>query len=317
MGTQLKFIRYPISDSVSKESVVTIGNFDGIHKGHQALINQVTTFAKDNGLESIVVSMQPLASQYFAGKENIAILTPFKCKYSLIKNLQVDTFCVLNFNKALSEISAESFIQNILLNDLNAKHIVIGDDFKFGKNRQGDFNFLKSYCQTKNVSVANIDSVSDNSIRVSSSAIRTELSLSNFDTVKSYLGRRFSIAGKISRGQQIGRTLDFPTINIKLAKRVLPLKGIFCVKVMFETGDMHLGSASIGTRPTVNGKGIILEVHLLDFNKQVYGQNVEVFFYHKIRNEVKFEGLEELKRHIKQDVIKTRLFFKNKTINNT
>jgi riboflavin kinase/FMN adenylyltransferase len=317
MGAQLKFIRYPSIGSVSKNSVVTIGNFDGIHKGHQALINQVTNFAKENDLESIVVSMQPLASQYFAGKENVAILTPFKCKYALIKGLLVDTFCVLNFNKALSEISAESFIQNILLDGLMAKHIIVGDDFKFGKNRIGDYDFLKRYCQSKNVSVASIDSILDNSIRVSSSAIRNELSLGNFDRVKSYLGRRFSIAGKISRGQQIGRTLDFPTINIKLAKRVLPLKGIFCVKVKFKNGEIHLGSASLGTRPTVNGKGIILEVHLLDFNKQVYGQNVEVFFYHKIRNEVKFEGLEELKRHIKQDVIKTRLFFNNKTINNT
>ena len=299
--------------SVSKKSVLTIGNFDGVHKGHQALINQVTKFAKNNGLESIVVSMQPLATQYFAGKENIAILTPFKCKYELIKDLQVDTFCVLNFNKALSEISAEEFIQNILLDSLMAKHIIIGDDFKFGKNRQGDYQLLKNYCHTKNVSVASIDSISDKSIRVSSSAIRYELSQGNFDTVKSYLGRRFSIAGKISRGQQIGRTLDFPTINIKLTKRVLPLNGIFCVKVAFKNGEIHLGSASIGTRPTVNGKGIVLEVHLLDFNKQVYGQNVEVFFYHKIRNEVKFEGLEELKRHIKQDVIKTRLFFNSNT----
>jgi riboflavin kinase/FMN adenylyltransferase len=311
MGAELKFIRYPLSRSATKESVVTIGNFDGVHKGHQALINQVTSFAEENGLESIVVSMQPLASQYFAGKENVAILTPFKCKYALIKNLKIDTFCVLNFNKALSELSAESFIQNILLNGLMANHIIVGDDFKFGKNRTGDYQLLKKYCQTKNVSVASIDSISDNSIRISSSAIRKELSLGNFDTVKSYLGRRFSIAGKISKGQQIGRTLDFPTINIKLAKRVLPLKGIFCVKVAFKNGETHLGSASIGTRPTVNGKGIILEVYLLDFNKQVYGENVEVFFYHKIRNEVKFEGLEELKRHIKQDVIKTRLFFDN------
>ena len=133
MGAQLKFIRYPLSGSLSKKSVVTIGNFDGIHKGHQALINQVTNFAKENGLESIVVSMQPLASQYFAGKDNVAILTPFKCKYGLIKDLGVNTFCLLNFNKTLSEISAENFIQNILLDGLKAQHIIVGDDFKFGK----------------------------------------------------------------------------------------------------------------------------------------------------------------------------------------
>ena len=161
----------------------------------------------------------------------------------------------------------------------------------------------------------NIETVSNNNIRVSSSTIRKELSLNEFDRVKSYLGRYYSIAGRISKGQQLGRTLNFPTINIKLGNRVLTLKGIFCVKVSFTNGKIYQGAASIGTRPTVNGTTNVLEVYLLDFNKQVYGQNVEVFFYHKIRNEVKFDSLEELKRHIKDDVIKTRHYFSNNNDN--
>ncbi len=307
----MKFIRYPHMLALSKPSVVTIGNFDGIHLGHQSLIKKVTDCAKANDLQSVVVSMQPLASQYFGGKDNIAIITPFKCKYKLLRNLDVEVFCVLNFNQTMSGFSAKQFIQEVLLTGLQAKHIIVGDDFRFGKDRTGNFKFLKNYCQAVGVCVDNIETISKNEIRVSSSNIRKELSLSNFDKVRSYLGRRYSIAGTISKGQQLGRTLNFPTINIKLGRRVLSIKGVFCVKVAFSNGKTYLGAANIGTRPTVNGMSNILEVHILDFNKQVYGQKVEVFFYHKIRNEVKFDGLDELKKHIKDDVIKTRLYFDN------
>ncbi len=306
----MKFIRYPRYLTCTKSSVITIGNFDGIHLGHQALINCVTKIAQPSNLQSVVVSMQPLASQYFAGKGNIAILTPFKTKYQLLKTLGVENFCVLNFNKNLAELSAIDFIQQILLDRLNAKHIVVGDDFRFGKNREGDFEFLKNHCQRYNVSVSSIETVSIKGSRVSSSVIRQLLRDGKFDQAKSYLGRRYSISGKISKGQQLGRELNFPTINLKLGKRVLPIAGIFCVKVVLNSTKTYLGAASIGTRPTVNGSTNILEVHILDFNKQVYGQNVEVLFYHKIRNEVKFDSLDELKRHIKDDVIKTRLYFK-------
>ena len=306
----MKFIRYPQYLTSAKPSVITIGNFDGIHLGHQALINCLTKIAKPSNLQSVVVSMQPLASQYFAGMENIAILTPFKTKYQLLKALGVENFCVLNFNKNLAELSATDFIQKILLGGLNAKHIVVGDDFRFGKNREGDFEFLKNHCQRYNVTVSSIETISIKESRVSSSAIRQLLKDGKFDQVKSYLGRRYSISGKISKGKQLGRELNFPTINLKLGKKVLPIAGIFCVKVVFDSIEIYLGAASIGTRPTVNGSTNILEVHILDFNKQVYGQNVEVLFYHKIRNEVKFDSLDELKRHIKDDVIKTRLYFK-------
>lgn len=311
MDSQLKFLRYPHKKPLTNPAVVTIGNFDGIHKGHQTLIKKVVESAIKDSLQSVVVSMQPLASQYFAGKENVAILTPFKCKYKLIKNMGVDVFCVLNFNKALSELSAKEFIDNILLSGLNAKQIIVGDDFKFGKDRAGDFYYLKKQCQVHGVFVSKITTVSKNDQRISSSTIRKELSLNKFDRVRSYLGRSYSISGRISKGQQLGRTLGYPTINIKLGNRVLVIKGIFCVKVSFQNGNTYHGSASLGTRPTVNGNTNVLEVFLLDFNKQVYGQNVEVFFYHKIRNEVKFDSLDELKRHIKEDVVKTRLYFDN------
>ena len=307
----MKFIRYPQLTPLQSPTVVTIGNFDGVHLGHQALINRVTSIAKEKQLQSVVVTMQPLASEYFNKTDKTVILTPFKCKFNLIKQLSVDCMCVLNFNKDLSELTAEEFIQRILIRGLNAKHIIVGDDFKFGKNRSGDVHVLKRYCQPIGMYVDSIDSVINNNCRISSSQIRNDLSLGELEKVKNLLGRYFSISGKVSKGQQLGRTLNFPTINLKLRKQDLPLSGIYCVKVRFDNGDEYNGAASIGTRPTVGGVEKLLEVYILDFNKQVYGQNVKVLFYHKIRNEVKFDGLVELKRHIKEDVIKTRLFFRN------
>jgi riboflavin kinase/FMN adenylyltransferase len=314
----MKYIRYPHYHSLTVKTVVTIGNFDGVHLGHQALIASVVDYAKEHNLNSCVVSMQPLASQYFMGKENVPLLTSFKCKYHLIKALNVEYYCLLNFNKNLSELSAEDFIEEILLNGLNAQHIIIGDDFRFGKNRKGDIILLKEYCEPKGISIAHINTIVEkDNARISSSLIRKHLENSEFDKVERALGRRFSILGRITRGKQLGRTLDFPTINIKLKNRAVPINGIFCVKVKFENGEIHLGAASIGKRPTVNGKTNILEVFILDFNKQVYGLNVEVLFYHKIRNEVKFDSLSELKQQINDDVIKTRHFFKNNTKMNT
>ncbi|MCF6288488.1 MAG: bifunctional riboflavin kinase/FAD synthetase [Proteobacteria bacterium] len=305
----MKFIRYPQYRALNTGTVVTIGNFDGVHIGHQALIQQVTDFAQDNQLQSVVVTMQPLAAEYFAGKDKVALLTPFKCKYKLLKALNVDIVCMLNFNKTLSDYSAVEFIQNVLLDGLQARHIIVGDDFRFGKNRAGDFNTLKKYCQPLGSSVNNINSVTCNGDRVSSSKVRQYLFASNFLAVSKCLGREYCITGKVSQGQQLGRKLGFPTINLNLGVRKIPVNGVFCVKVRFADKQEYIGAANIGTRPTVNGVTNILEVHILDFNKQVYRQNVEVLFYHKIRNEVKFDSLNELKRHINDDVNKTRQFF--------
>ena len=307
----MKLIRYPQSFPLKQASVLTIGNFDGVHVGHQALINQVTQSAKKNNLQSIVVTMQPLPFQYFNKKQQTLILTPFKHKFKLIEKLGVDNFCVLNFNQKLAQYSAQDFIQKVLIDGLKVRHIIIGDDFRFGINRSGNIDTLKLYCQPLGIKVDSIMTVSRDEARVSSTFIRKALIQDEFSSVKDCLGRYYSIIGKVSKGQQLGRKLDFPTINLKLNKWQISIEGVFCVTVKFanEPQLLLLGAASIGTRPTVGGLDKILEVHILNFNKEVYGQNVEVLFHHKLRNEVKFDTLSELKRHIKDDVIKTRLFF--------
>lgn len=307
----MKFLRYPHLKPVEEHTVVTIGNFDGVHLGHQQLIGKTIDYANKFNLESVVVTMNPLACQYFAGNDLPMILTPFRQKFEILKAMNVDWGCFLNFNDSLANCSAEQFVNSIILKGLNAKHVIVGDDFRYGKNRQGDFCQLQEMCSANNVSVEQISTFAKNGRRVSSSLIRDLLIESKFRESAVLLGRYYSIAGKISQGEKLGRQLGFPTINININQRVLPVHGIFCVKVRFGNGNVYNGAASLGTRPTVGGVSKILEVHILDFDKQVYGENVEVFFHHKLRNEVKFGSLEELKRHINEDVLQTRLFFEN------
>jgi riboflavin kinase/FMN adenylyltransferase len=225
--------------------------------------------------------------------------------------LGVDIYCLLNFNQNIVNLSAEEFIEKILIDGLNAKHIIVGDDFKFGKNRAGDYNYLKNFCQPRDIHVEDLETVMYLNSRVSSSSVRNALSDNDYKLAESMLGRKYSIAGVVCKGQQLGRTLEYPTINIKLKNYKSPVNGVFCVSLVMQDGSIKFGSANLGTRPTVNGINEILEVFILDFNKDIYGQFVKVLFHHKIRNEVKFNTLDELKAKIAEDVEFTRNYFLN------
>lgn len=309
----MKLIRYPQLNQYKEHSAVTIGNFDGVHLGHQSLIQRAVNIANSNNLQSVVVTMQPLAAEYFAKTNEVFVLTSFRQKFNLLKKLGISVSCFLNFNRRMADISAEDFVKKILIEGLNARYIIIGDDFCFGKNRKGDFRLLKQICSEYGIGVEQMPTCISSEERISSSLIRNLLQNDDFVRMPFLLGRFYSICGKISRGQQLGRQLGYPTINVNLNDRFIPIRGIYCVKVRFANGKEYQGSASIGTRPTVNGQSVKLEVYILDFDKQVYGEFVEVLFYHKLRNEVKFESLQELKRHIYDDVVKTRLFFEEYT----
>ncbi len=312
----MKFIRYPQITPHQNSTVITIGNFDGIHNGHQQLIKRTVEVAGLNKMDSVVVTMQPLASQYFQGKSNVAIITPFRYKYHLIKKLNVDVFCLLNFNESIASLSAQKFIEKILIKGLNAKYIIVGDDFKFGKQRKGDYLYLKEYCQPKGIMVENINTINHINSRISSSNVRHALNNGDFELTESLLGRKYKISGKVTKGKQLGRTLNFPTINIKLKNHKAPATGVFCVSLIMQDGTIEYGSANLGTRPTVNGEGEILEVYILDFDKDIYGQFVKVLFHHKIRNEVKFDTLDQLKLKIEEDVQFTREYFSKHNIYN-
>lgn len=288
-------------------SAVTIGNFDGVHVGHEKIISRLVGSAKVLGLPSVLISFAP-TPQCFFGREQ-ATLSNFKEKHRLLARLGVDKHLLIHFNQDFSELEAKDFIQQVLLDKLNMKHCLIGDDFRFGKGRQGDLKLLQNLSSTKDFSVENTQSVLCNDCRASSSEIRTLLTQGNLSGATQMLGREFSISGKAIHGQKKGRTIGFPTINIPIKRKISPILGVFATTVEIQ-GKVFKGVCNIGNRPTVNGKKILLEVFLFDFDRDVYGLEAKVVFKHKIREEEKFDSFEALKQQINLDTQQAKSYFK-------
>ena len=291
-------------------SAVTIGNFDGVHRGHQLVISQLKQVAGEASLPTVVIIFEPQPIEYFAPDKAPKRLARFREKIAYLKAQRIDYLLCLHFDHKLAAQSAENFVQQILVNSINTKHLVIGDDFHFGKNRQGNFQFLKDNCERFGFMVDETETLMINGERVSSTRIRESIQQGDFEKAAELLGRPYSLSGRIAHGQKLGRELGYPTINIKMGDKTLIVKGIFAVNVKGLDNRVLEGVASIGTRPTVNGVDTILEVYILDFDRDVYGYSVEVNFLHKIRNEEKFDSLEELAAHIAQDTKKAKAFFK-------
>ncbi|MDB3870198.1 bifunctional riboflavin kinase/FAD synthetase [Candidatus Thioglobus sp.] len=287
-------------------SVVTIGNFDGVHTGHQHIISRLVEKAQVLQLPSVLISFAPTPQSFFGHKK--ATLSSFKQKHQQLKQLGLDIHLIIAFNQDFSKLSAEDFIQQILLDKLGMKFCLIGDDFRFGSGRAGDFKLLKNLGMQKEFKVENTQSVLCNNHRVSSSKIREFLSQGLFELANQMLGRKFSISGKITSGRQLGRTINFPTINIPIKRDISPVLGVFCVQVHL-LGDTFNGVCNIGKRPTVNGENILLEVFLFSFNQTVYGAFAEVVFKQQIRQEQKFDSLNKLKEQIKLDVEAAKNYF--------
>jgi len=304
----MKIIRYPHYQPLTTPTAVTIGNFDGVHLGHQALIKQTLAEAKTHNLATVVVIMEPLPIQFFKGRFAVQLLTPFKQKVQLLKAMGVDILCVLNFNERLATLSAHSFLHDIVFKGLCSHSVIVGHDFRFGANRGGDVEMLQSYGDAVDIKTIIMPPIKVTDQRISSTAIRELLSMGNFTQAKRALGRDYSIIGRVCHGRKMGRELSYPTLNIELDKGGNPLHGVYVVRVKLG-GNWYQASASVGYNPTVGGNAKRLEVHVLDFEADVYGQTVEVLFYKKLRNEVKFDSLCALRNAIKNDVQQTRDFF--------
>jgi riboflavin kinase/FMN adenylyltransferase len=291
-------------------SAVTIGNFDGVHRGHQQVISQLKQIAKAASLPTVVIFFEPQPIEYFAPDKAPKRLARFREKIAYLKAQQIDYLLCLRFNRELANQSAEDFVQHILIDGLNTKHLVIGDDFHFGKNRQGDFQFLQQHSTRYGFTVDATKTLLIDGERVSSTRVRQSIQQDDFDKAAELLGRPYSLSGRVAHGKKLGRELGYPTINIKMGDKTLIVKGIFAVIVKGIDNRVLQGVASIGTRPTVNGVDTILEVYILDFDQDVYGYSVVVEFLHKIRNEEKFDSLDELTAWIGQDTQKAKAFFK-------
>jgi riboflavin kinase/FMN adenylyltransferase len=293
-------------------SAVTIGNFDGVHRGHQQVINQLQRVAEAASLPTVVIIFEPQPIEYFAPDKAPKRLARFREKIAYLKAQQIDYLLCLRFNQELASQSAEDFVLQILIDGLNTKHLVIGDDFHFGKNRQGNFQFLQQHSERFGFIVDETETLIIDGERVSSTRVRQCIQQDNFDKAAELLGRPYSLSGRIGHGKKLGRKLGYPTINIKMGDETLIVKGIFAVIVKGIDNRVLRGVASIGTRPTVNGVDTILEVYILDFDQDVYGYSVVVEFLHKIRDEEKFDSLAELTTWIAQDTEKAKAFFKTR-----
>lgn len=292
--------------------VATIGAFDGVHRGHQAVLNQLKAKAKELGLPSLVITLEPLPREYFAPKQAPARVMSFREKYYALKEQGIDRVLMVHFNRELSLVSAEDFISDIFHNRLDIKYMVVGDDLRFGHERRGDFSLLQRMGAQFGFGVSDTSTLKSGAERVSSTRIRQALESSNFALAEQLLGRPYTIIGRVVYGQQLGRTIGVPTANLQLRRTKAALSGVYAVEARL--GDRILqGVANIGTRPTIDDSiTAILEVHLLNFKENIYGRLLEVSFHKKLRDEKKFASFDELKEAIYNDIAQAQQFFAQK-----
>ncbi|WP_184603860.1 bifunctional riboflavin kinase/FAD synthetase [Rhodanobacter sp. MP1X3] len=283
-------------------SVIAIGAFDGIHRGHQALLLQVRERAKALGCQPIVVSFEPLPRAYFSS-EPLARLSSVREKLRGFAAAGMSDTLLLRFNAALAAMSAEDFVRRVIVGRLDAREVWVGNDFRFGHKREGDVELLTKLGESLGFSACMMPAVQLDGARVSASRVRMLLAAGEFAGAEPLLGRPFVIDGKVEYGNQLGRTLGYPTANIHLQQRVSPVHGIFAVRVGLNEGECSWpGVASLGVRPTVNQVSEpLLEVHLFDFDGDLYGQRMSVEFVGKLRDEQKFDGLDPLKAQMDRD----------------
>ncbi|MFD1805163.1 bifunctional riboflavin kinase/FAD synthetase [Pasteurella oralis] len=293
---------------------LTIGNFDGVHLGHQAILRHLQQKAEQLNLPVIVMLFEPQPREYFTGETVPARLMRLRDKLHYLAEAGVDYVMCIRFNQTFAQQSAQDFIQDWLVNKLKVKFLSIGDDFRFGVKRQGDFHLLQQAGQQFGFIVEDNHSFCLEQLRISSTAIREALANDELVRAAAMLGRPYCILGRVVHGNKLGRTIGFPTANIPLHRQVNPVKGVYAVKVRLKNEKIYRGVANIGKRPTINGVVQLLETHLFDFKGDIYGQCLEVEFCHKIRNEVKFPSFDALKQQIAQDVETAKQFFRTQHI---
>ncbi len=291
--------------------VATIGSFDGVHRGHRAIIGQLLEQARALCLPSVVMVFEPQPYEYFAGEKAPARLMRLRDKIRALAALGVDRVFCLQFNSRLRNLSAQAFIEQVLVQGLGVKSLVVGDDFRFGCDRAGDFALLQQAGVQHGFSVYDTCTVLDGGERISSTRIRRALESEHFAEAERLLGHPYTIRGHVVYGQQLGRTIGVPTANVKLRRYRSPLNGVFAVRAHFpgETAGYN-GVANVGVRPTVGGESKpVLEVHLFDFSGHCYGREMEVQFVKKLREEQKFASFDVLKTQIYRDIDQAKDFF--------
>lgn len=290
--------------------VATIGAFDGVHLGHQAVLRHLQEKAADLQLPSTVIVFEPLPREYFSPIQAPARIMSFREKFQAMSDLGVDRLLRIRFNPQLREMSAQRFVDEIFVAGLGVRYVVLGDDFRFGNDRQGDVAFIQQQGERYGYEAGPTPTHSWQGERVSSTRIREALEAADFAQAEALLGSPYCISGKVIYGRQLGRTIGTPTANLELRRLRAPLAGVYAVQVSGAGLEGAMGVANVGVRPTVDDSiKANLEVHLLDRKIELYGQHIEVSFHHKLRDEKKFDSVDELKQNIANDIANTRAWF--------
>lgn len=289
--------------------VATIGTFDGVHLGHQAILQQLAELAQTHKLPVVVIIFEPQPFEYFKQERAPARLMRLREKVSALFAAGVNKVLCLRFNRALSKLGAEDFIQKVLVEGLAIRHLVVGDDFRFGCDRKGDYALLQRAGKDSNFTVTDTCTYSIDNVRVSSTRIRELLEIGDFAGVERLSGRPYSLTGRVVQGKQLGRTLGVPTANVLLRRYCSPLAGVFVITAMHQ-GKHYKGVANVGVRPTLGGDlKPLLEVHLFDFSGDIYSQKIDIRFHEKLRNECKFASLDALKQQLQIDIKQAHAYF--------
>ncbi|MDR1057810.1 MAG: bifunctional riboflavin kinase/FAD synthetase [Coxiellaceae bacterium] len=292
---------YNLGSDLISGCVATIGNYDGVHLGHQKILSYVKTKAIELKLKSVAIIFEPQPEEFFTRDRSLR-LTSLREKFLLLKENGIDIVLLLPFNDHLASLTAKQFITVILVNKLRVKHIVIGDDFVFGHRRKGDYLLLNQEKERYGFQITQLPPSKIDGVRVSSSLIRTALIQGDLELATKFLGRPYRISGRIMHGDHRGRDLGFPTANIYLKRQESPLTGVYAVKIYDLTPNLLSGIANIGFRPTVAGKHKSYEVYIFNFSSDIYSKRVVIEFHKKIRDEQKFNSLIELQSQIKKDL---------------
>lgn len=289
----------------------TIGNYDGVHLGHQAVLGQLAQKASELGLPATVIVFEPQPQEYFHPDAAVPRLTRLREKLQALRRFGVERVLCLRFDDTLANMPPDEFIRRILVEGVGVRYLVVGDDFRFGRGRKGDFALLQQVGKKHGFPVVPMLTFNIDGARVSSTRVRAALAAGDLAGAEELLGRPYRMSGRVAHGAKRGRTIGIPTANVYLHRKATPVKGVYVAEVFGLDQEPLHAVANVGTRPTVDGTRGILEVHLLDFDQQIYGRYVHVNFLHKLRDEKRFDSLDELKRNIHLDIDHAREFFRS------
>lgn len=290
------------SNYPKQKSVITIGTFDGVHIGHRKILEKITPSAKDLNCESIVLTFFPHPRMVLQENSSIKLLNTMEEKGKLLQKIGIDNLIIHPFDKEFSQLSAEEFVKKVLVEQLQIQKIIIGYDHRFGRNRTADINDLIVFGEKYDFEVEQISAQEIDDIAISSTKIRTALAEGTISLANEYLGYNYFFSGTVIKGNQLGRTIGFPTANIQIKEdyKLIPKNGVYIVKSYLQE-ELIYGMMNIGNRPTVNGTNQTIEVHFLNFNEDLYGQEITIELLEFIRDEQKFDSLDALKNQIQKD----------------